>query len=194
MEGAVQDELTKIAGQVIDYNILNGSFSSNKGLKGIAGDTVHSQAYVMSNVGGVTKGNIEAMMALVLPESQDRSMWVVSPGFWKACQLALLNSDNIGGQLIKDGKEKSLYGYPVHVTAGATATAHPAVFGDFSDYVIGIDRDVEITTDTSAGFATDTTIVKVRARLAGGLGVSKRYYGGNTYTSTAYATVSTNLG
>ena len=71
------------------------------------------------------------------------------------------------------------------------ASANPAVFGDFSSYLVGVDRDIEITTDQSAGFATDQTIVKARVRVAGGLAKAPRYANNTTYTSTVYATIST---
>ncbi len=185
MEQYVSNVLKTEAGRVIDNSILNGAFTNNYGFKGVCGDA-NAVKTTFAAVTAVTKDEIESMIANVLPEAQDNAVWVVSPNAWSYCQAALLDADNVGGQLIKDGMDKSLYGYPVIVTTAA-ASANPMVFGDFSQYFTGFSRDLTVEVDRSAAFLTDATAVKVSVRGAGGLASSPKYYNNKAYGVITYA-------
>lgn len=185
MEIYVTKVLRTECGNVIDNSILNGTFSNNYGFKGVIGDT-NAVKTTTAAISAVTKAELEAMMAAVLPEAQANSIWVVSPSFWKQAQGVLLNSSNIGGQLIMDGANKTMYGYPVIVSVAVPA-ANPAVFGDFSHYFTGFSREMTIEVDRSAAFLTDATAVKVSVRGAGGLGASKKTYNSVDYGVITYS-------
>lgn len=188
METSVSNAMNKQINYKLDAGILGGAFTNSTGLKGVIGDA-NAVKQTVASVTAWTKDEIEAQIAKVLPEAQANAMWVVSPVYWAAAQGALLDADNVGGQLIKDGAEKSLYGYPV-VVSTAIPSANPAVFGDFGEYVVGVARDIAIEPDRSAGFTTDSTIIRASVRVAGGLASSPKYYAGSTYGVMTYAGLS----
>lgn len=175
MEAFVTTELSNKANLVVDNSILNGAFSNNYGLKGVlqSTDSVDTGSVVLS---AITICNLHAVVDSVLPECQANAMWVINPATWAQLKCNFLDADNLNGQLITDGAQKTLLGYPVKVSVTVPA-ATPVVFGDFSKYFIGVSREMQIEVDRSAGFLTDVTPVKVSLRLAGGPACSKKLYG-----------------
>ena len=179
MEDFVIQELKNKLNIVLDNSVLNGTFGSSIGFQGLAATDLVSTA-AFAALATPTKAELQAMAAKVLPEVQDNSVWVVSPAFWAACVEELMDDTNLNGQLITDGKDKTLFGYPVIVTVAAKSTA-PVFFGDLSRYCAGVKKGIEVEVDKSASFATDSTVVKIRIRAAGGLGASTQ-----TWDSVVY--------
>lgn len=184
MEAFVSQELTNKANLVMDNSIINGAFSNNYGLKGIitSTDSIDVGSVVLS---AITLANLHDVVGSVLPELQAGAMWVIAPATWAQLLTSFLDADNLNSQLITDGATKTLLGYPVKVSV-VMPTATPIVFGNFSQYLIGVNRDVSIEVDRSAGFLTDVTAVKVGMRLAGGPACSKKQYNGVSYGAFAY--------
>jgi HK97 family phage major capsid protein len=82
---------------------------------------------------------------------------------------------------------KTLLGYPVMVSIQALA-ATPVIFGDFSQYLLGMARDITIEIDRSNKFNVDAVVAKVTFRIAGGPACSLKVYDGETYGAFAVAT------
>lgn len=183
MESFVSEELANKAQLVIENSILNGAFGSNKGLKGVitSTDTVATTAVALS---AITVPELHKMVDSLLPECQANATWVIAPATWSQLKGLLLDADNLGFQLIKDGATKELLGYPVIVSL-CMAAATPILIGDFSKYMIGVGRELAIEVDRSAGFLTDVTPIKVSLRLAGGPACSKKWYADCTYGAFA---------
>jgi HK97 family phage major capsid protein len=184
MEAFVSQELTNKANLVMDNSIINGAFTNNYGLKGIitSTDSIDVGSVTLS---AISLTNLHNLVASVLPELQAGSMFVIAPATWAQLLTSFLDADNLNSQLITDGAVKTLLGYPVKVSV-VMPTATPIVFGNFGQYLIGVNRDVSIEVDRSAGFLTDVTAVKVGMRLAGGPACSKKQYNGTDYAAFAY--------
>jgi hypothetical protein len=181
MESFVSEELQNKAQLVIENSILNGTFGSNKGLKGVitSTDTAETTAVALS---AITVADLHEMVDTLLPECQMNATWVINPATWSQLKGLLLDADNLGFQLIKDGAVKELLGYPVIVSLCMPA-ANPILIGDFSKYMIGVGRELAIEVDRSAGFLTDVTPLKVSVRLAGGPACGKKWYADATYAA-----------
>jgi HK97 family phage major capsid protein len=179
MEAFVSEELTRKANLVIDNSIVNGPFTQNKGLKGIvtSADTVTVD---VADVTLPTLPELHSMVDSILPELQGKAEWVISPAVWSNLKAELLDSNNLNAQLISDGANKTLLGYPVNVSVVCTAE-NPIVFGDFSQYIVGVAREMSIEVDRSAGFLTDVTPVKVSFRFSGGPACAKKVYDSVSY-------------
>lgn len=179
MEAFVTEELTKKANLVMDNSIINGTFSSNYGLKGVtvSADTVEVE---VADLDLPTVTELHQMVDSILPELQANAKWVIRPAVWSALKGALLDVDNVNNQLISDGATKTLLGYPVIVSVVAPSD-HTVIFGDFSQYIVGVARDMTIEVDRSAGFLTDVTPVKVSFRFAGGPACGLKVYDSVSY-------------
>ena len=184
MEAFVSQELQNKANLVMDNSIINGAFGSNIGLKGVitSTDSIDVGSVVLS---AITALNLHTVVDSILPELQAKAVWVIAPATWSQLKASFLDVDNVNNQLITDGTNKTLLGYPVKVSV-VMPSATPIVFGDFSQYLIGVNREVMISADRSAGFLTDSVPVKVAFRLAGGPACSKKVYNGATYAAFAY--------
>lgn len=184
LETYLGDELRNQLAINIDGDILAGAFTASKGLKGITVDTNALEAE-FADLDAPTKDELLAMTALVDPGVRANAIWAVSPTFWQACIAELLDSANLGGQLITLGANPTMFGYPVIETVAAPA-AHPVVFGDFGRYFVGVRRDIRVELDNSANFNTDEAVVKISGRFAGGLAASLKEFDGVQYASMAY--------
>lgn len=171
MEAFVSQELTKKANATMDKSILRGAFTNNYGLKGVIAstDTVAKTA----TLSAIAVTDLHGMVGAIIPELQPACIWVINPNTWAQLLGSLLDVDNVNSQLITDGANKTLLGYPVKVSTALQATT-PIVFGDFSQYLIGVDRVLTVEVDRSVAFLTDSTALRVSYRLAGGPACSKK--------------------
>lgn len=178
MESWVSQELTNKANRVMDKSILRGAFTNNYGLKGVtvSTDTVTVQA----TLSGIVVTDLHEMVGAIIPELQPNCIWVINPATWAQLLGTLLDVDNVNSQLITDGAKKTLLGYPVKVST-ALISSTPIVFGDFSQYQIGINRTLGVEVDRAAAFLTDSTALKCSMRIAGGPACSKKNIDGVEY-------------
>lgn len=185
MEAFVSDELTNKADLVIENSVLNGAFGSNKGLKGVlqSADSIDNGSVTLS---AITAQNLHDMVDSLLPECQRNAIWVVNPATWSQLKTSFMDADNVNNQLITDGLNKSLLGYPVQLSV-CMPTATPIMIGDFSKYIIGVAREMGIEVDRSSGFLTDVVPVKVSMRFAGGPAMSKKLYNSKYFGAFVYA-------
>lgn len=184
LEQFVIQELRTELGITLDNSALNGEFTNNIGLKGVIDDVNALQADFASFT-APELDELTAMTAKVNPMLQGVSEWYISPTLWGVLEDTLLPVNYVSNQLIKTGKDKELLGYPVNLCF-ALPSATPIVFGDFSKYIIGERKAIEITRDDSVHFNTDEVALKVRVRLAGGLAAGVRTYEGNQYAAIVY--------
>jgi HK97 family phage major capsid protein len=165
MESWVSTELTNKANRVLDKSILRGAFTNSYGLKGVitSSDTIGKTA----TLSAITINDLHGMVDAIIPELQPNCVFVINPGTWSQLKGSFLDVDNVNNQLITDGSNKTLLGYPVKVSTALLAST-PIVFGDFSQYQIGVNRTLSIEVDRSVAFLTDSTALKCSMRLAGG--------------------------
>ena len=185
LEAAVIRELRGNLGIAIDNSMLNGVFTNSIGFKGVLDDANALQAD-FADFTSPTLTELTAMTAKLNPVLQPKAVWVVNPAFWGVLEAEFLDAGNLQNQVIKSGKDKQLLGYPV-ILSFAVPAAAPIVFGDWTQYVIGQRREIEITRSTEALFGTDEVMLKIRCRLAGGLAAGVRKIGGVSYASIVYA-------
>jgi len=186
MEAFVSTELNNQAELVIENSIINGTFSSSYGLKGVLTDT-NTVVNTGVTLSGITDTDIHALVDAVSPECQRNAIFVIRPATWAQLKANFMGADNLDKQLIVDGPNKSLMGYPVLLSVVVPA-AKPVIFGDFGKYLIGVARSMQVEVDRSVSFLTDDVAVKVTTRLAGGPTVVKKQYDSATYG--AFATFS----
>jgi HK97 family phage major capsid protein len=186
MEAFVTQELNNQAQAKLDECILNGTFAGSKGLKGVcvSADTVFVD---VADDTLPTLPELHAMVDSIVPSLQPNAVWVISPKVWGNLKAELLDMNNLNAQLISDGTNKTLLGYPVMVSIQALA-ATPVIFGDFSQYLLGMARDITIEIDRSNKFNVDAVVAKVTFRIAGGPACSLKVYDGETYGAFAVAT------
>lgn len=181
MEAFVTGELNMQAQAKLDECILNGTFAGNKGLKGIATASATDTIRVdLADDTLPTLVELHAMVDSVIPSLQAKAEWVISPLVWGNLKAELLDMNNLNAQLISDGTNKTLLGYPVNVSVQCLSTT-PIVFGDFSQYLLGMARDITIEVDRSNAFNVDAVMAKVTFRIAGGPACSKKMYDSVTY-------------
>lgn len=171
MEAWVSQELTNKANRVMDKSILRGAFTNNYGLKGVTVST--DTVTVTATLSAIAITDLHEMVGAIIPELQANSVWVINPQTWAQLLGSFLDVDNVNSQLITDGTNKTLLGYPVKVST-ALISSTPIVFGDFSQYQIGINRTLGVEVDRSAAFLTDSTALKCSMRLCGGPACSKK--------------------
>lgn len=186
MEAFVQDELQGELNDVLDNSILYGADPTN-GFKGIY-ESDQAVEVECVDPAAPTKAELELVMAAVLAKVHKNAVWVMSSNSWAACQAALLDEKNVGGQLIVSGKDKMLYQFPVIVTDVA---GDHIFFGDFSHYVLGETRGITVEVDKSAEFLSDATSFKISVRAAGGPACSLRTVTGGAVKSAIAYTVAT---
>lgn len=185
MESYVSRELTNKANRVMDKSILRGAFTNNYGLKGVV--TSSDTVTVTATLSAIAITDLHEMVDSIIPELQKNAIWVINPTTWSQLKGSFLDSENINSQLIQDGSDKKLLGYPVKVSTALIAAA-PIVFGDFSQYLIGINKALQIETDRSVAFLTDATALKVCMRLSGGPACSIKSIDGVSYGAFAKMT------
>lgn len=186
MEAFVTQELNNNATLKLEECILNGAFAASKGLKGVCKST-DSKFVTLADDTLPTLPELHSMVDSVIPSLQTKAEWVISPTVWGNLKAELLDDANLNSQLISDGPNKTLLGYPVNVSVKVVST-EPIVFGDFSQYVLGMARDITIEVDRSAAFLTDAVVAKVSFRVAGGPACSLKYFDGATYGAFAVGT------
>jgi len=180
----VTEELRRDTEGKLDKYILRGAFGGNAGLKGVIASTDSVASTV--TLSAPTVAQLHTMINNVIPELQYNSMWVIAPATWAYLKGQLLTAANINAQLITDGTNKTLLGYPVKI-CGQLISTNPIVFGDFSKYVIGHAQALTVAVDQSAAFASDSTLARVSVRVAGGPACSKKTINGVTYGAFTYA-------
>ena len=185
LEAAVIAELRGELGIALDNSILNGTFGSSIGFKGALLDTNAQQADFAS-FAYPTVAELTGITSKVNPGVHPNCEWYINPSFWGVLENNLLTAANVANQLIKTGKQKDLLGFPVNLSFAVPAN-EPAVFGDFSKYVIGERRTIEVERDDSVLFDSDEVMIKIRVRMAGGLAAGLRTHEGSIYSSIAYA-------
>lgn len=125
---------------------------------------------VTRNAGGlaIEIPDLAGMYARMLPQSQGRAVWIVSPAVLgdllqiESTAGAQAIVRNIGGDTIT-----SIYGRPVLVSEHAPnlASANDIMFVDLSFYLIGDRQALSLATSVAAGFQNDRTAVRGVERL-----------------------------
>lgn len=185
LEAFVIAEMQTQLGITIDNSCLNGTFTDSIGMKGVLTDANSVQA-AFATITAPTITELTAMTAKVNPMLHDVSEWYINPAQWALIEAKLLDANNIANQLIKSGKAKELLGFPVNISF-AVPEDNPMVFGDFGQYAIGTRKDITVTRDDSVLFDSDEVMLKIRARLCGGLAAGVRTYEGADYAAIVFA-------
>jgi HK97 family phage major capsid protein len=151
VDALIRDDLQKAVAVGLDKAVIQGAGSGSNAPQGIIGATGVEDIAIADNDGGEpTTAELHAFLKQLDDNNALTSncTWITTPQIAAAAKQTLLTSAVSGYQW--DMSNNTMLGYPAFSTANIPAER--TIFGDFSEYILGIwDGGIEITYDPYSG-------------------------------------------
>ena len=156
VDSLIRDDLQKAVAVGLDKAIIQGAGSGSNAPQGVIGATGVEDIAIADNDGGEpTTAELHAFLKQLDDNNalSSNCTWITTPQIAAAAKQTLLTSAVSGYQW--DMSNNTMLGYPAYSTANIPD--EKTIFGDFSEYILGIwDGGIEITYDPYSGAKTRT--------------------------------------
>jgi HK97 family phage major capsid protein len=156
VDSLIRDDLQKAVAVGLDKAIIQGAGSGSNAPQGVIGATGVEDIAIADNDGGEpTTAELHAFLKQLDDNNalSGNCTWITTPQIAAKAKQTLLTSAVSGYQW--DMSNNTMLGYPAYSTANIPDER--TIFGDFSEYILGIwDGGIEITYDPYSGAKTRT--------------------------------------
>jgi HK97 family phage major capsid protein len=155
VDALIRDDLNKAIAVGLDKAVIQGAGDGSNAPQGIIGATDVPVITIADNDGGEpTKAELHEFLKSLDDNNalSGNCTWITTPTIAAAAKQTLLDSGVSGYQWNMDNN--TMLGYPAFSTANIPAER--TIFGDFSEYILGVFDGIEIVYDPYSGAKTRT--------------------------------------
>jgi HK97 family phage major capsid protein len=155
VDALIRDDLNKAIAVGLDKAVIQGAGDGSNAPQGIIGATDVPVITIADNDGGEpTKAELHNFLKSLDDNNalSGNCTWITTPTIAAAAKQTLLDSGVSGYQWNMDNN--TMLGYPAFSTANIPAER--TIFGDFSEYILGVFDGIEIVYDPYSGAKTRT--------------------------------------